>query len=619
MSLSSVRNRLFLVIAGMALLSSLSISVVFLATESERVDIRVDGRAVADLYDRTARSSDAIRDQEAAVDDYLLAASPDAKVRFAIAVESESRLAAEMRLLALITDEYPGVPDAIEAVAKDTEAWRQGFALAAIAAVDAGSEAEISKLVAVVAADKDKTLGVDALITELANAEADLAAREDALTRTRDTAIVAGLGLMLLAAAASLVLAKRWVTDPIGRLLATAGLVEAGANLPFVTERDDEIGRLGHALEEMRVALQEDVDRSSILNRFTEVTTFAPDDAAVAAANLEALRLLVEPDAAVTHVLNQSKDRAIPEASFGAAVADVLPLNALTRCPAIVRGSIYVTSDAEALLSVHCPIYPVDHGTLACVPLAHGETVGAVHLYWERPGAFGLERRSSVARIAEHAALAIANRRLLAALQGQASTDARTGLANSRSFDQSLEAALKARRDGETLAVLMLDLDHFKDFNDRYGHPSGDVALRTFADILQSCLRDGDVAARYGGEEFAVFLPGVDESTVLAVAERIRSRTESTLISLAPGMSDHITVSIGVASAPHQGQDRITLLRLADEALYRAKEAGRNTVVYAGDHEADGVRRDSTNAAAPSAVTPGASPPSRRVRGKLAS
>jgi diguanylate cyclase (GGDEF)-like protein len=423
---------------------------------------------------------------------------------------------------------------------------------------------------------------VETLITKIADAEADLQVRDEALTRTRALAVAFGIIVMLLAAAASLVLVRRWITAPLGRLLATAGLVEAGAVIPFVTERNDEIGHLARSLEAMRSTLQHDVDRSGILNRFTEVTTFAVDDAAVAAANLEALRLLVQPDAAVTHVLNQSKDRAVPEASFGAALAEVLPLNALSRCPGIVRGSIYVTRDAAAPLSVHCPIYPIDHGTLACVPLAHGETVGAVHLFWEHPDAFGLEMRSSVARIAEHAALAIANRRLLAALQGMANTDARTGLANTRAFDQMLESALSARREGEAIAVLMLDLDHFKDFNDRYGHPSGDEALRTFASILRSCLRDGDIAARYGGEEFAVVLPGVDEATALAVAERIRSRTETTLISLAPGVTDRVSVSIGVACAPGQAQDRITLLRLADEALYRAKEGGRNQVVFAG-------------------------------------
>jgi diguanylate cyclase (GGDEF)-like protein len=583
LSLSSVRNRLFLVIAGLAVLSSLSIGLAYLATEEDRQDVRTDGRAIADLFDQTVRLSSAVRDQEAAIDDYLLAPTAEARARYLGAVDSETRLTQTMRETAVVTSEYPNIVNALGSLTTATQAWRQDFAGPAIAAIDAGRPSEISRLVRLVASDQDPTLaGVETLITKIADAEADLQVRDEVLTRTRALAVAFGIMVMLLAAAASLVLVRRWITAPLGRLLATAGLVEAGAVIPFVTERNDEIGHLAHSLEAMRSTLQHDVDRSGILNRFTEVTTFAVDDAAVAAANLEALRLLVQPDAAVTHVLNQSKDRAVPEASFGAALAEVLPLNALSRCPGIVRGSIYVTRDAAAPLSVHCPIYPIDRGTLACVPLAHGETVGAVHMFWEHPDAFGLEMRSSVARIAEHAALAIANRRLLAALQGMADTDARTGLANTRAFDQMLESALSARREGEAIAVLMLDLDHFKDFNDRYGHPSGDEALRTFASILRSCLRDGDIAARYGGEEFAVVLPGVDEATALAVAERIRSRTETTLISLAPGVTDRVSVSIGVACAPGQAQDRITLLRLADEALYRAKEGGRNQVVFAG-------------------------------------
>ncbi|HEY8818100.1 MAG TPA: sensor domain-containing diguanylate cyclase [Candidatus Limnocylindrales bacterium] len=580
---SSVRNRLFLVIAGMALLSSISIGAVFLATEASRTDVRADSHAIADLYDQAVRLSTSIREQEAAVDDYLLARTVGARSRYDDAVQTETRLEERVRQIAAVMFEYPGITDALNALTTATQAWRHGFAQDAIAAVDGGSAEAIANMTSLVATDQDPTLaGVEKLVVEIANAEVDVAARDEALIGTRGLAVGFGIAIMLMAAVASLVLARRWITNPLNRLLVTAGLVEAGSDVPFVSERDDEIGRLGHALEGMRSALQHDVDRSSILNRFTELTTFAADDAAVAVANLEALRLLIHPDAAVTHVLNQSKDRAVPEASFGTAVAEVLPLNALSRCPAIVRGSIYVTTDAAAPLSVHCPIYPTDHGTLACVPLAHGETVGAVHMFWERPDAFGLEMRSNVARLAEHAALAIANRRLLAALHGMANTDARTGLSNTRAFDQLLEDALSVRSSDKSVAVLMLDLDHFKDFNDRYGHPAGDEALRTFANVLRSCLREGDIASRYGGEEFAVVLPGVDEATALAVAERIRSRTDSTLISLAPGVTDRISVSIGVACAPDQAQDRLTLLRLADEALYRAKQGGRNQVAYAG-------------------------------------
>jgi diguanylate cyclase (GGDEF)-like protein len=129
----------------------------------------------------------------------------------------------------------------------------------------------------------------------------------------------------------------------------------------------------------------------------------------------------------------------------------------------------------------------------------------------------------------------------------------------------------------------MIDIDQFKLFNDRHGHPAGDEALRSFAGVLQSSMRDGDVAARYGGEEFAVLLPGVDRAAAMMIAERIRARTESTIISLAPGLTDRITVSIGIASAPVQGLERVALLRLADDALYRAKADGRNRVATIGE------------------------------------
>lgn len=576
---SSVRARLFVVIAGMAVLASLTIGLAYVATESDRLSFQADAARARDIHDLTTELSGAVRDQESAIDDYLLSKNAKTLARYRDAEETEVRLSER---ITLESDGFPLVQSALDALTRETDAWRSGFAQPAITAVDSGSAIEVARIVQTTASDQEPALaGVSGLTTQLDRVQEDIGRRDEALTRTRALGVLIGLILMLLAAAASLLLVRRWVARPMDRLLQTATLVEAGSNISFEAERDDEIGKLGLALERMRLALQGDAERSAVLNRFTEVTTFSADDTAVAASNLEALQMLVKPDASVTHVLNQSKDRAVPEASLGPAIAEVLPLNTLSRCPGIVRGGIYVTSDASQPLSVHCPVYPIDHGTLACVPLSHGENVGAVHLVWELPNAFPLELRATAARIAEHAALAIANRRLLAALRGMASTDARTGLSNSRAFDQTLEDILAARNESETVAVLMLDLDHFKDFNDRYGHPSGDVALRAFGDILRSCLRDQDLAARYGGEEFAAVLPGVDEASAMAIAERIRSRTETTIISLAPGITDRLSVSIGVACAPSEALDRESLMRLADEALYRAKQAGRNRVEHA--------------------------------------
>ena len=288
----------------------------------------------------------------------------------------------------------------------------------------------------------------------------------------------------------------------------------------------------------------------------------------------------------------------MPQATLGTRKAEILSLHDLGRCPAVRRSSLYVTDDVSARLSYRCPIYPVKHGTLACVPLiALGETVGAIHLHWNDRTEMPLPLRLAITRVSEHSALSIANRRLLAALRGQANTDGRTGLTNSRAFDEAVQRRLAARTGDARAAVLMLDLDHFKEFNDRYGHPAGDEALRVFAHLLASSIREEDIAARYGGEEFAVYLSGLDEPAAMEVAERIRERTETTIVPLGPGKTGRITVSVGVAVAPDDGLDRTQVLKVADDALYRAKLAGRNRVVS---------RATKTDAASPADPKPAA-------------
>src|SRR5262249_43503071 len=160
------------------------------------------------------------------------------------------------------------------------------------------------------------------------------------------------------------------------------------------------MGILGRALEHMRQSLRRENTESGLLNRFTEVTSFSPDDASVAISALNALSLLAKPDSGVAHLLNQSKDRAVPEASFGDCRAEVLPLHALELCPGIVRGSIYVTPNAAEPLAVHCPVVQVSEGTLACVPLSHGDTVGTIHLQWNGIDALPIDSRGAVTRIA---------------------------------------------------------------------------------------------------------------------------------------------------------------------------------------------------------------------------
>ena len=533
-------NRFLVAIAGLTGLAILLVGFAYAFTESERLDIQHDSGQTSDLWAAAARLAGDVNAQALAIDAYLLSTDPQMVSRFEAAIVDETAVTAQIRAE---TAELPGLDRAITDLESATTTWRSSFARPAIAAVGAGGGTALAPFTQASSTDEDPIhVALAALTVQLNLAEGDLRLREDALSVTRTAATAFGLGVLVLSALLSL-----WLVRRFGR------------------------------------ALEEDALRGRILNQFTEATSFAADDAAVAKANLEALTLLVHPDAGVTHVLNYSQDRAVPEAVMGGAVAEVLALQTLSTCAGMIRGSLYVSSDLAAPLSVHCPIYPAERGTLACVPLVSGEAIGAVHLYWGRPRGLPVEIRRSVAQIAAHAALAIGNRRLLSALAGQASTDARTGLANSRAFDRALENALASRTADEPIAVLMLDLDHFKDFNDRHGHPSGDEALRSFAEVLRSCMRDGDLAARYGGEEFAVMLPRVDSAAAITIAERIRSRTESTIVSLAPGITDRITVSIGVAAAPIQALERISLLRIADEALYAAKAGGRNRVVCLGE------------------------------------
>jgi len=170
-------------------------------------------------------------------------------------------------------------------------------------------------------------------------------------------------------------------------------------------------------------------------------------------------------------------------------------------------------------------------------------------------------------------------------LREQAITDELTGLKNRRAFDERLlEEFRRAQRYADPVSLIMIDLDHFKQVNDRFGHPFGDVVLRGAAEQVRHSTRDPDICARYGGEEFAVILPKTHLSGALAVAERIWKELGAKTHPVPPGAPGpekaiQVTASLGLAFYP--SKDITTpelLLRYADEALYQAKKAGRNTI-----------------------------------------
>ncbi len=185
--------------------------------------------------------------------------------------------------------------------------------------------------------------------------------------------------------------------------------------------------------------------------------------------------------------------------------------------------------------------------------------------------------------------------RLLADLRHRSRHDGMTGLLNRRAVEEALQAQMqRSWRTGETFAILMFDLDHFKVINDRFGHVVGDAALKHAAALLKAGMREIDSLARVGGEEFLALMPGATLDTARPVAERLRSSLDATPLAL-DGASVSLSVSIGIAQWTDAYEDASRLLVRADSALYEAKQQGRNCVVVAS---ADGRPRAEEEAAA---------------------
>lgn len=157
-------------------------------------------------------------------------------------------------------------------------------------------------------------------------------------------------------------------------------------------------------------------------------------------------------------------------------------------------------------------------------------------------------------------------------------TDPLTGLLNRRSFDEILKNELsRFKRSGEIYSLLMLDIDHFKQINDKYGHATGDVAIRAVSQSFESILRLHDIAARIGGDEFCVLLPYANKKVAYTVAEKLRETVSNATIA-AINEEIPMTISIGVSQVEQEDVDHTAILKRADENMYKAKTAGRNRV-----------------------------------------
>lgn len=248
---------------------------------------------------------------------------------------------------------------------------------------------------------------------------------------------------------------------------------------------------------------------------------------------------------------------------------------------AAAREPIYVPDLANDARRISYRTPRGDRGSLLCVPVIYQDRVlGTLNFSSPERDAFPASRRELLVATANQAALALANAQLFRTTLELARTDGLTGVANRRALEGRLEVEWSAReRHGGALSVLMLDLDHFKVYNDAHGHPQGDELLRRIARVLEASIRRSDGLARYGGEEFAVVLPRTDKAQALNVAEKLRRSVEQT--DFERGLHQplgRITVSIGVATAPDDATSIHELIHAADTALFAAKGAGRNAV-----------------------------------------
>lgn len=252
-------------------------------------------------------------------------------------------------------------------------------------------------------------------------------------------------------------------------------------------------------------------------------------------------------------------------------------------CWALRRGRVHFVGNMQNGLicqHLHPNLLPAEY---CCVPMmAQGKALGVLYLCAPDKGPLSNTTQLLAMTVAEHIALALANLKLRETLHNQSIRDPLTGLYNRRYLEEALEREIyQAELKGYPLSLIMIDVDHFKEFNDTFGHEAGNQVLRHLGEFFQKNIRPTDIPCRYGGEEFTLILPDAPLSVTQERAQRLRKKIKLLQVEYAGQSLGCITLSLGVASFPQHGKTGLAVLRAADVALYQAKAAGRDRVVTA--------------------------------------
>jgi two-component system, cell cycle response regulator len=402
------------------------------------------------------------------------------------------------------------------------------------------------------------------------------------------------LAVILVAMLFIVVVVQIDLRRPLHRLdIAVAALGNGDFDVPVNTSSVDEVGRLGASFEAMRLQVRSTMRataaRASVA---TQLTLAQPLETALARV-CDELGASLEVDTAmiVVNGSEMSDPFAVANGGHHIDVAGMLdgngPLGEAYRYAG--RGAMLLGASGasrEARLGVR---------EFCVAPLRLGTYVHGVLAVACESRVFMTGDTDLVASTAEQISLALERYRFLAVVQRQATVDDLTGLYNHRFLVDSLgQQVALAERLGTPLAILMLDIDHFKLLNDTHGHHAGDLALSAFARSLVGNVRRADLAARYGGEEFVVVMPNTTAHEAFLVAEKIRLAVAATDVRLPGAKTVRLSVSIGVAAYPEHTTTAAELFSLADDALYLAKRTGRQRTCVAG--------QDTTSPRAPASM-----------------
>lgn len=296
------------------------------------------------------------------------------------------------------------------------------------------------------------------------------------------------------------------------------------------------------------------------------------------------------------HLVNQitlfyRNDRSSTDVLWQRITNERMPLCTMEprNCPLIKYGR--ECSVKNIATDITCAYQLTEHkaGSYVCLPITiNNQTLGILQLYSRTRYFFNEVVTSKIKSYIEVAKPIISSKRAMQQLNMKAYTDKLTKLYNRNFLETYLENQIEATNlSNENLSVIMMDIDHFKNVNDKHGHTVGDAVLVVFAQVILRCIRKTDLVARYGGEEFIAILPATDTKTAVGIAERIR---ETIATESMPKLNDTvvpgITCSLGVATYPIHANTKNNIIKVADIALYKAKQGGRNRVeIYNTDSD----------------------------------